>query len=303
MGTRLPELLDRPRTSKLAGCSIPPRIHLADDMARLGNLKDPCNLLLPEKRSCHRRSDIVCHVSASAAALPRSLIRLRNDLLIVSPDLLFLELCADSSFDDIELVQIAFELCGTYVLDSSWDGFTNTDRAITSSQRLERFAVRAKSMRGAKRARRLASLVIDGSHSPMESVMAMLLCLPHRMGGMGFSGGRLNVRVMTVDGPRWVDLVFPGGVGLEYQGRHYHSVERTGRDAQRQHQLIGAGVTTMNVWYQDLANPHQFERLAADLATALGVRLRVRARGFEQKRAVLRARILPSLNSSCLTDL
>lgn len=123
------------------------------------------------------------------------------------------------------------------------------------------------------------------------------------MGGMGFSGGRLNERIKTSDGPRWVDLAFPGGYGLEYQGRSYHSIERTERDARRQHQLIGAGMTTINVWYQDLVELHHFERLASDLAAALGVRLRIRARDFAQRRAVLRAQLLPSLSVGCLSDL
>lgn len=61
-------------------------------------------------------------------------------------------------------------------------------------------------------------------------------------------------------------------------------------------------MTTINVWYQDLAELHHFERLASDLAAAPGVRIRVRARNFTQRRAVLRARVLPSLNVSCLPD-
>lgn len=302
MGQRLPEILDRPRTSRLAGCSIPPRVHLSDDMARLGAGAGPYHLLLLDKRSCHRRPDIVCHTAPRIAATPRSLIRLEGGPLIVSPEQLLLDLAAQRSYDDIDLLLIAFELCGTYVLDASWDGFTNVDRAATSRARLMRYAERARGRRGAARAGRIASLVIDGSHSPMETVMAMLFCLPHRLGGMGFQNGRLNERIKTADGTRWVDLAFPEGYGLEYQGRSYHSVERTGRDAQRQHHLIGAGMTTINVWYQDLAELHHFERLASDLAAAPGVRIRVRARNFTQRRAVLRARVLPSLNVSCLPD-
>lgn len=179
MGRRLPDVLDRPRTSRLAGCSTPPRARLADGMARLGVGEGPYHLLLPDKRLCHRRSDIVCHTAPRIAAAPRALIRLDDDLLIASPEQLFLELAAQSAYGDIDLLLIGFELCGTYVLDKSWDGFTNVDRAVTSGGRLGLYADRARGRRGAGRARLLASLVIDGSHSPMETVMAMLFCLPH----------------------------------------------------------------------------------------------------------------------------
>ena len=305
MGQRLPDLLTLPRTAKLAGCSMPSRAHLADDMARLGLEAGPFHLLLPSRSECHIRGDVRCHRHREDLLQSRSLIRLSKSMLIVSPELLFLELAATGEYDEIDLALIGFELCGTYVLDESWDGFTNTSRPVATRHRLMSMINRSAHHRGVKLAARAARLVIDNSHSPMETVMAMLFCLPHRYGGMGFKGAVLNYKVETAEGSRWVDAAFPtNGFGLEYQGRRYHSQERVGRDARRQARLIGAGLTTVNVWYEDLADLHLFEQLARDVACALGVRLRPeRTKNFSQKRTLLRSRILPSLSLSSLDDM
>lgn len=295
-GRLLPDLLERPRTAKLDRCSVLPAAILEGEMVRLGVTDKPYHLLVGSVSQCHRRrSDIVLYTCERDLS-PRSIVRLSNDAHVVGPELLFLELASHRTIDELDLACIGYELCGTYVLDHSWDGFTNTNVPMTSVTRIKRFLDRSSNARGVRCARRALDLMLDGAHSPMETIMALLLFTPQRIGGAGFEGARLNYRVMTSDGPKLVDAAFPGlGVGLEYKGRAYHSIEASGRDDRRQNRLVGAGMTILNVWYEDLADERHLDALVHDIARALGVRLRCRRKDYEMQRRLLHHRLLPSI--------
>lgn len=296
-GRLAPEILEKPRTGKVDGCGVPPGAMLADDLARYGITSAPCHLLC-EQKSGHAPRGVSRHTHRSP--LPsRALIALDRETLVASPELLFLELAASREFDDIEVLQIGYELCGTYVLDagiSSWDGFTNTDAPLTSAAKIKRFLERCTGLNGVKRARKLIEYVADGAHSPMETITALIVSLPHRFGGMGLGDIALNRCIKVSDGLRWVDILIKGSsVGLEYKGRKAHTVEQAARDDRRQNRLTGSGVTTFNIWYEDLVEDHLFERLEADILNALGRRRYASSRAFALRQKLLRARLLPAL--------
>lgn len=295
-GRLLPEILGARRTALLREVGPVPSLSiLEDDMVRVGVRGRPYHLLVPQGGSTYSRDGIALHYR-SAPLPPRSLVKASRDMLVVSPELMFLELAASGRLDAIELALIGFELCGTYVLDVSWDGCTPTQVQMTSTGRIARLLSRERGARGAKLARCALGLVLDGSHSPMETVLAMLLTCPRRFGGFGLEGAVLNHRVSTFSGERWVDVAFPDyGVGLEYQGREYHGIERTQHDDRRQNELVGMGMTILNVWYEDVSQKHLFQQLVCSLARAMGIRLRIRSERFETRQELLRERLLSGL--------
>ena len=79
---------------------------------------------------------------------------------------------------------IGLELCGTYLLDDSWDGLTNTAKPLTSVEQITRVLDAMPGAPGLARAREALVLVGDGSNSPMESVLCALLTWPRRLGEM-----------------------------------------------------------------------------------------------------------------------
>lgn len=296
-GRLVPDILERPRTSKIADCSVPAPEMLADDLVRYGISSTPCHVLCGTKTRS-RNKNAVRHTHR--LPLPsRSLITLSKDILVVCPELLFLELAATSAINDYELLGIGFELCGTYVLDVSehtWDGFTNTSVPLTTTKRIASYLDRYDGITGMKRARKLFPLIADGSHSPMETVTALLVSLPTSMGGWGFGPIKMNQHVETADGSKWIDIFFPDAkVGLEYKGRRAHSVERSARDDRRQNRLTSTGITIFNIWYEDLAQKHLCDQLRHDVGKALGKRVRQRSDTFEARRQLLHASLLPSL--------
>lgn len=291
----IPTLLDKPRTGSLQGCSLPPAVHLEDSFVRLGVTSKPYHLLIDGTGSGFSRSDVVRHI-ATPPLPPRALIKLSDSLYVVGPELLFLQLAACPDLDEIDLIEIGFELCGTYVIDSSWDGLTNTGTPLTSVSKIGNMLDKLPGRDGIQRARTALGRVRDNSNSPMETTLAMLISLPTSEGGLGIGRIELNRPVPTPVGRRKVDISFPGRqVGLEYKGREYHSIEAVGRDDRRQNKLAGSGMTILNVWYEDLSNEHLFNQLTDDLFRALGRRRRIRANGFETKQKLLRTRLMPAI--------
>ena len=289
----IPTLLDKPRTGSLRGCTMPPAIHLADEMQRYGVAAHPYHLLLDGDNTGFEREDVIRHIGKNPLP-PRALIKLSRSLYVASPELLFLQLATFEKPDVIDLIEIGYELCGTYVLDNSWDGLTEIDKSLTSTHKIGNFIEKMSGSNGVKLAKQALCHVNDRSNSPMESVLAMLVSLPTRMGGLGLGPIALNHPVATPLGPRRPDILFTKyRVGLEYKGKEYHSVEAVGRDDRRQNKLVGSGVTILNVWYEDLVNEHLFEQLTTDLFRALGIRKRIRAKGFETKQALLRLQLMP----------
>lgn len=299
-GRLAPTFLEKPRTQKLDGCSLPSVTMLDDDMMRLGVTSRPIHILVSAATGDRRRKDIVCH--RCGRALPhKSLLCVTGDVMVTSPALTFLHLAVeDSRFrwerEVEDLALIGFELCGTYVLDNSWDGLTNTDRPLTSVGKIRSALDAMAGAPGIARAREALELVRDGSNSPMESILCALLTWPRRIGGYGFGPACLNYHVSTSAGDRYIDLAFPEQkVGLEYKGRRFHTIEQAGRDDRRQNKLVGSGWTILNVWYEDLVEEHLYDQLVHDVARVLGVRLRIRSASFETRRALLRMKLIPAL--------
>ena len=291
----LPEVLSKPRTGKLDGCGVMPPILMREEMHRLGVHNEPFHILVSTDEDVWSRSDIKRH--RRMGKLPyRSLLCVAPNILVTSPEMTFIDLAREKPFDEIELALIGYELCGTYLLDSSWEGLTNTESPLTKVSQIERMTSSYKGGRGIGHAKQALELVHDGSNSPMESVLCALLTFPRRLGGYALGPVALNYHVAAVGGSRYIDIAFPEHkVGLEYKGREYHSIERVGRDDRRQNEIVGSGWTIFNVWYEDLHEAHLFERLVGELTRAMGKRLRFRGTSFESKSLALRARLLPTV--------
>lgn len=294
-GRLLPELLERPRTGSLADCGLTPLPFFDDVLLYSGVKRRPVHVMLANDAGGRHRGDVVVH-RRSGRNPRRSFIVVNDDLLVTGPEFLFCDLAAREDFDVIDLAVLGYELCGTYILDDSWDGLTNTAESMTSVAKIGRMIEGRAGCAGVSRAREALSLVRDGSNSPMETVLCALLTFPRRLGGYGFGPVSLNHRVLTADGQRYVDIAFPEvGVGLEYKGRAFHAVEQAGRDDRRQNKIVGTGMTIMNVWYEDIAQDHLFQQLISDLVRAMGIRLRIRSASFAARQNLLRARLIRSI--------
>ena len=294
-GKLLPELLERPRTSRLDDCVVPGATELEDLLAGLGLRSRPVHLLVPDGTSTHRRDGVVRH--RRSVGLPRgALISLSPDVLAAGPELALCQLAARDDSDFVDVAQAAYELCGTYLLDQdpdSWKGFVNNDVSATTVRRIESMTRSLKGSPGVSKLRSMLPYTLDSSRSPMETALAMLFVLPQRLGGLGLKGAVMNHSAVGTE--RKIDLAFPNlKVGLEYKGKLYHTIEQSGRDDRRQNELASRGWTILNVWHEDLVEDALYSRLESSALGALGYRFRPGA-AFRERQRLLRCKLIPGL--------
>ena len=310
-GHRACDLLAHARTSKLDRVSIDGMNRAEERLSEMGVLGRPVHVLV--SRDARRKSDekFICKTHSNLP--PRSIIKVSEEVSVVCPELLFIELASKIEKTprenllkgEVALALVGFEFCGTYLLSNEGQyglaqekvrkGFANMHQSLTSRGKIEKYIANCGRLDGVVSARRVLEIIQEGSHSPMESSLFMLLCGPRSHGGMGFPRGLLNYRVKTSRGQRLIDLAWPHfGVGIEYLGRNYHGMSEVEHDDRRRNEIGGEGVTIFNVRYEDLTQPYRFGRLVEVLSKIMGVRVRVRSRVFWKRHASMRSVVLPS---------
>lgn len=265
------------------GMSFPP-IHLAVDS--------------PEARGCSKL--VACHVWHGPPQA-RSFSRVSEGIYVSTPEACFLQLAAVVPLP--ELVLVGLELCGTYALvPGSERGFRGRQKPLTSVASLERTVARAEGLRGAKRARQVLRFLADGSASPMESIVAALLCLPSAFGGYGLAFPHLNYEVAMPDKVRTAtgrrrcvcDLYWPAWrLAVEYESDLHHTGgERIASDSKRRTALELANVSVVTITHGQVYDARAFDEAARALAKLMGKRLRISQTGWLMRRYDLRSLVL-----------
>jgi very-short-patch-repair endonuclease len=126
----------------------------------------------------------------------------------------------------------------------------------------------------------------------------MLLCLPPRFGGYGLALPELNKRIelspreRVVLGNRYFacDLYWTEKrVAVEYDSAQYHTAqEKQERDAIRRNLLEGHGVRVITATRWQVSDEGQFDKLAWQIARAVGKRLRAPKKEHVAARSALR---------------
>lgn len=189
------------------------------------------------------------------------------------------------------------ELCGLHYFYGKDFNLAERKGALTTRAKLASYLDKCFHRPGVILARKALEHIEDRSRSPMESACALLLCRARRIGSLNLPLGEINCPVETNEGTREVDRLWKKyGLGYEYQGREYHSAETRRQEDRRRNALLGSGITIVNIWYEDIAQPQAFDNLAKTLTKTMGKRLRIRSKSFAWKQQVLRSVVLPSLN-------
>lgn len=241
--------------------------------------------------------------SFACTELPEgSVVDAGEGFLVSTPEFCFLQMARRYSVG--RLIQLGFELCGTYAVVE--DGPARQRKApLTSVAKLKAFLEAAKNVHGREKALRAVRYVLDGSASPMESVLVMLLCLPYKLGGYGLDRPQLNFRVDVPVGKRKLadrsyckaDLCWPGkSICVEYDSDLYHrDLERQESDARRRSTLAALDFLVITVTPGQVMDSGAFNRLAHQLAKLTGKRLRYVDPGFTHTHLELRAELFEAI--------
>lgn len=242
----------------------------------------------------------ISHVKNHVRSLPfpdRSFYRLDEGLYVASPELCFLQLA--SKLSEPKAVKLALEMCGSYAIDVHDEEMGFCKRPpLTSAAKLKAYAKRLYKQNGGAKALHCLRYVVDNSASPRETAVCMLFCLPPRFGGYGLALPEMNRRIelsareqITV-GSRYFncDLFWADRrVAVEYDSAQYHTArEKQERDAIRRNMLEHKGVRVITATRQQVSEAGQFDKLASQVARAVGKRLRAPKQEHIAERSELR---------------
>ncbi|MCI8425744.1 MAG: hypothetical protein HFJ72_08835 [Adlercreutzia sp.] len=243
----------------------------------------------------HRVRSIV-----DAKPKPRNaLLQVDRRLAVASPEMTYLQM--HRSLSDIECIALAMELCGAYIRTGT-SAISYNQPPCTSVSKIRRALSRLEHRENCARALRNLAYVMDGSRSIRETQLSLMLSLPPRMGGYGFSDAVLNrafdvsqaLARPTCDCLRWADISWPASnVAVEYDSDEFHSgADKISRDASRRTLLQAAGVTVIVVTNRQFKSITELDKAAHAIARALGKRQRYRHPEHEPKKRALHAALL-----------
>lgn len=146
--------------------------------------------IMVANRNQRLKGESFCCVARPDALPYKSFIRLDNAVVISSPELCFLQIAKELSF--CRLVEAANNLCGTYVKSETAEFGQKSRSPLTDVESIEKFLKQAEGMHGIKKAKSALQFAENHTHSPMESILAVLACLPIFRGGYALRKMEVN---------------------------------------------------------------------------------------------------------------
>ena len=268
-------------------------------------LAKPLHVLVGSSNA--RKANHNLHYHVSAGEFPYgSFIRMDSGLTVSSPELCFLQMASELSL--LDLVALGYEFCGSYRLNgesAKGKGFCK-NLPLTSIGSLNSYIARSVGLKGCKNALKALRLIADGSASPMETILTMLLTLPYRLGGYGFPKPLLNYHIempVSAKNPTgksknyYCDLYWPvEKVDVEYDSDAYHTgSNRITKDAIRRNAISSIGITVVTVSRKQVDDALKVRELAEVLSRLLGKRLQYPIKEFTHRSAKLLDQLLPEL--------
>jgi len=275
----------------------PPNIDDITEMIPKG-LSYPIDLVL-RSQNAKRKSKMVKPHIYTGPTPDGSFVSIGNGVAVSAPSFCFFQMAGELPL--VKLVQLGLELCGTYSLpvkDEYSPGVEAADNVLygqpqlTNTKALKAFATRMEGVSGQKKVSRALRYIADGSASPMETKLFLLLTLPYQLGGYGLPAPKLNRRIEIVNptsrGPGKAYYVCDffwekENVAVEYDSESYHSgADRMVSDARKRFDLEKQGINVTAVTGRQIRNVIEFESFAKLIAKKLGRQLRFKNPQFHK---------------------
>ncbi|NLB40986.1 MAG: hypothetical protein GX815_01750 [Clostridiales bacterium] len=242
------------------------------------------------------------NIFLSELALPASAVVSKNGQMVASPELVFLQFA--SKLHIHRLILLGLQLCSYSPGKPS--------EAITTKHKLKSFLMKTSSgHRGHIIASRAVKYLEDGSASIMESIVYMILTLPHAMGGYGLGDVVFNYEIKLSDdaGKRlgqkrcFLDMYYKSvKLAIEYDSFAFHNTPlMQGKDSMRSASLERQGIDIMHMSTIQLYDKGACMDFAFNLASRLGKRIQIRTKKFNDMHEHLRS-LLPIAESATGPD-
>lgn len=168
--------------------------------------------------------------------------------------------------------------------DSSY-GIVYGEKPIVTPESFAAFLAEVGSSRGVERARWVAKAAFANAASPMETMIALLISIPKKLGGFGLPRPELNwefcvdaeKRELSSQDSFVLDLCWPSKhLAVEYYGFNEHFAagpHKVASDAARANSLTALGWTVLHVTYDQVKTLSSISLLAREIACILEVEL------------------------------
>lgn len=235
--------------------------------------EDMLDVLVPNGDARRRSRQLRCHVWGEEPP-QGSFLLLGPHVLVSSPEFMLLQMAHE--LDVVQLVRLGCELCGTYTLDPSVESGISSRQPLSTPDDLIKFSSLAGSSPGRRKAEMALRHILANSASPRETDLAMLLCLPKRLGGYGLPHPEINPWIKTgggTSGLRAADLFWRDALlDVEYDSTYFHAGDRQlARDSARRAELRESGIDVLTVTNAQIHDMRELDRVARLIRTALGL--------------------------------
>lgn len=247
---------------------------------------DAADITVTKYNARYRNNDRKVH--STELPLPPGAVTERENRMVASPELLFLELASKLSLH--QLILLGLQLCAHPL------GLPSV--AITTKKKLNTFIGKTDGRRGHRESSRALKYIENGSASIMESLTHMILGLPNALGGYGLHGAVFNheislkgeAKIRLGQNRCFIDLYYKRAkLGVEYDSFTYHnSPAEHGKDAKRSAVLQRKGIHLMHLNTIQLYDTDACRDFAYNLAARLGKRIQIRTKQFEEMHSRLR---------------
>lgn len=230
-----------------------------------------------------------------------SFLRWDDDVMLCAPPLALLQV-AQCEPNDGALLELGWELCGSYQTKRTAARTAYDVPPLTSTRALRDYTKRNPSLRGARKiARNVLPYLADGSASARETKAALVFGMPMKRGGHGLCIPRMNYEVManaaarTISGRRSFrcDLCWPEAkLDVEYQSSEHHEGEVSRiRDSRRANALAAMGWTVIGITNDELDSLAATDVIAEAIRHHLGKRKQMRVTDHHARKLRLRRQL------------
>ena len=263
------------------------------------SIERPVHILLGAASRCRSTSRRVSHV-CTRQMRGKPLLRLSDGVGVCSAPFACVQ-AAPSAKNKIDLLELAYELCGTYRTRRTSTAPAYQVPPLMTMRSLRSFVSLTPSIAGARIVARVLPYLADGSASPRETKQALVLGLPTSYGGYGLGIPRMNYEVKAIAGARTTsgrssfrcDLCWPDAkLDVEYQSREMHEGEESRiRDSRRTNALMAMGWTVVGVTNDELDSLAATDAIADTIRRLLGKRVQVRVSDYHARKLRLRRQL------------
>ena len=265
---------------------------LNDARLLLPPVSTPISIATQSPRNRNRSARWQCQVWSKPFP-PHSLWKLAEpNILISAPWFCYLQMASKLNLADA--IRLGMELCGTHSTlpfspSITFNGTLTAEEIrngcaktppITNARQLRAGLAMLPNHKSAM-AVIAAQYVLDGSRSPAESRLYIILCLPTKRGGYGLIKPELNVKIPLpkhlqdiCGSPYYIaDFYYPHhGLVVEYEG-HYHW-EGNARMDDNVRDLIfrELGITVIRIGKKQLENPALLDLQVREISRRLGIK-------------------------------